>query len=187
MRDWLKGLRRMRHKLESNAALRPVAHWLAAPSIWHISRRSVARGVSVGLFCAFVLPVGQVFLAAVIAAFTRSNLVIASVATLVTNPLTMTPIYYLAYRTGYALLGPTAAMREALEDEPVAGDFLTSLSDASLYTACGLGVFAVTAAVLGYLVVQLLWWITASMKMRQRQERKRRAAAEARRGARRPA
>lgn len=174
MRDWLKGLRRMRHSVEQSKALRPVAHWLVSPAIWHVSRRSISRGVALGLFCAFVLPVGQVFLAALIAVFTRANLVIASVATLVTNPLTMTPIYYMAYRTGYALLGPAADLREALEDEPVAGDFLTSLSDASLYTAGGLLVFAVSSAVLGYVLVHLVWWLTTTGKIRARQARKRR-------------
>ena len=174
MRDWLKGLSRLRAALEGNRTLRPVAHWLRAPSIWHISRRSVSRGVALGLFCAFVLPVGQVLLAAIIAAFTRSNLIVASVATLVTNPLTLTPIYMMAYRTGRAILGPTARMRDALEDEPVAGDVLTSLSDASLYTATGLLVFAVTSAVLGYLAVHLVWSVSHLVKRRQRSARQRR-------------
>lgn len=177
MRDWLKGLGRMRSSLEENRILRPVAHWLPAPSIWHISRRSVSRGVAVGLFCAFVLPVGQVFLAAGIALLTRSNLIVASVATLVTNPLTLTPVYLLAWRTGRAILGPAADIREVLEEEPVAGGFLHGLSDASLYTACGLLVFAVATAVIGYVLVHLLWWVTTRMKMRQRLERQRRAAA----------
>lgn len=157
--------------------LRPVAHWLKAPSIWHVSRRSVARGAAVGLFCAFVLPVGQVFLAAAIAVFTRSNLIVASVATLVTNPLTLTPVYLLAWRTGYALLGPASDIREALEDEPVAGGFLSGLTDASLYTACGLLVFAVASAVIGYVLVHVIWGITTWVKMRQRRARQRRAAA----------
>ena len=172
MRDWLKGMAGLRRSLEGNRMLRPVAHWLGAPSIWHVSRRSVARGVAVGLFCAFVLPVGQIFLAALIALVTRSNLIVASVATLVTNPLTVTPIYYFAWRTGKALLGPTAEIREvleeALEDEPVAGDFVTSLSDASLYTAGGLLVFAIGSALLGYLLVHLVWWGTTRWKQRQR-------------------
>lgn len=174
MRDWLKGLSRLRAALEGNRSLRPVAHLLRAPSIWHVSRRSVARGAAVGLFSAFVLPVGQVFLAALIAVFTRSNLIVASVATLVTNPLTLTPVYLLAYRTGRAILGPTARMRDVLEDGPVAGDMLTSLSDASLYTACGLLVFAGASAVIGYIGVHILWSVSHLVKRRRRSARQRR-------------
>ncbi|NGQ92015.1 DUF2062 domain-containing protein [Rhodobacter sp. HX-7-19] len=172
MRDWLKGLGRLRHSLEGNRVLRPVAHWLSAPSIWHVSRRSVSRGVAVGLFCAFVLPVGQVFLAAVIAAFTRSNLITASLATLVTNPLTMPPVWYMAWWVGRGVLGPTTEIRDALEEGPVAAGFLAGLSDASLQTACGLLIFAVASSVLGYVLVHLTWSVTAALKMRRRRLRR---------------
>lgn len=175
MRDRLKGLGRLRQSLEKNRMLRPIAHWLGAPKLWHVSRRSVARGVAVGLFCAFVLPVGQVFLAALIALVTRSNLIVASVSTLVTNPLTMPAIFYMAWRTGRAMLGPTAELREALADEPVAASYLGGLSDASLYTACGLGVFAVVAAVLGYVAVHLAWWASTRIKQQRRRLRQRQA------------
>ncbi len=176
MRDWLKGLGRMRAALEGNRTLRPVAHWLRSPAIWHVSRRSVSRGVALGLFCSFLVPVGQIFLAAVLAVFLRANLIVASVSTLAVNPLTLTPVYLLAWRTGRAILGPAAEIREALEDEPVAGSFLSGLSDASLHTAAGLGIFAVGSAVLGYLLVHLVWWVTTRVKLRQRQARQRRAA-----------
>jgi uncharacterized protein (DUF2062 family) len=174
MRDWLKGLGKLRYSLEGNRMLRPIAHWLTAPSIWHVSRRSVARGAAVGLFAAFILPFGQVFIAAFLAVLTRGNLIVASVATLVTNPLTLTPVYFFAWRTGRAILGPTEEIRGALEDEPVAGSFLTGLSDASLYTAGGLLVFAVGSAALGFVLVHLLWWAMTRLKMRQRQARQRR-------------
>ena len=171
MRDWLKGLGRMRSALEGNRTLRPVADWLRAPSIWHVSRRSVARGVAVGLFSAFVLPVGQVFLAALFALVTRGNLIVASLATLVTNPLVLPAIYVAAWRTGREILGPTAEIREALGDEPMTGDFLSGLSDASLHTAVGLLIFATVSAVVGYVLVHLLWWVTTRVKIRRRQRR----------------
>lgn len=173
MRHWLKKLAHIREVVETNRLMRPVAHWLAAPSLWHVNRRSVARGTAVGLFCSFILPVGQIFLAALISIVTRSNLIVAGAATLVTNPLTMTPIYFLAYRTGHFVLGPTADLREALEDEPVAGSYLQSLSDATLYRASGLLIFATVSAILGYLLVNLVWWASLRLRQRQRRERQR--------------
>ncbi|WGV17142.1 DUF2062 domain-containing protein [Fuscovulum ytuae] len=178
MRDWLKGLGRMRSSLEGNRTLRPVAEWLRAPSIWHVSRRSVARGAAIGLFSAFVLPVGQVFLAALIAIVTRGNVIVASLATLVTNPLVLPAIYVAAWRVGREILGPAEEIREVLEGEPVAADFLSGLSDASLYTAVGLLVFATVSAVIGYVLVHVVWWVTTRVKIRQRRRRavQRRAA-----------
>lgn len=173
MRDWLKGLGQMRQSLQENRMLRPVAPWLGAASLWHVSRRSVARGVAIGLFCAFVLPVAQVFLAALLSLVTRSNLIVASVATLVTNPLTIPPILFIAWRTGRAILGQTGKLGMALPDEPVAGGFLDGLTDASLYTACGMLIFALASAVIGYVLVHLMWWITTRLKMRQRRDRTR--------------
>ena len=178
MRDWLKGLGRMRASLEGNRTLRPVAEWLRAPSIWHVSRRSVARGAAIGLFSAFVLPVGQVFLAALFAIVTRGNVIVASLATLVTNPLVLPAIYVAAWRVGKEILGPTGEIREVLEGEPVAAGFLSGLSDASLYTAVGLLVFATVSAVIGYVLVHVVWSVTTRVKIRQRRRRaiQRRAA-----------
>ena len=171
MRDWVKGLGRLRSSLEGNRTLRPVAERLRMPSIWHVSRRSVARGVAVGLFSAFVLPVGQVFLAALFAILVRGNLIVASLATLVTNPFVMPAIYVAAWRTGREILGPTAEIRGVLEDEPMTADFLTGLSDASLYTAVGLLVFSTVSSVVGYVLVHLLWWVSTRGKIRQRKRR----------------
>jgi len=177
MRSWLKGIGKLRRSVEENRVLRPVAHWLKAPSIWHVSRRSVARGVALGLLCGFILPVGQIFLAAIVAVFTRSNLIVASLATLVTNPLTMPPIYFLAYKTGAAVLRPVREIHEAVTDEPVSASLAATLSDASLYMVTGLMIFAVGAAVLGYLTVHALWWATTAIKMRRRLRRQRKAVA----------
>ena len=75
------------------------------PNLWHLNRRSVAGGAAVGLFCAFVPIPFQMVLAAAIAIIARVNLPIAAAGVWVSNPFTMPPLFYFAYRVGKSLLG----------------------------------------------------------------------------------
>jgi uncharacterized protein (DUF2062 family) len=75
------------------------------PNLWHLNRRSVAGGVAVGFFCAFVPVPSQMLLAAAVAIVARVNLPLAMTATFITNPVTMAPMFFLAYKLGAALLG----------------------------------------------------------------------------------
>lgn len=115
--------------------------------------------MALGLFAGFIIPIGQIMLAVLTALPLRGNLVVASTATLVTNPLTFPAIYYAAYRTGRAIVGDGAlpAGGETMWlHEP--GDWLAG---ATLPTILGLLVFALSGLVLGYLGVRLGWrgWI----------------------------
>ena len=71
-----------RDKLAESRILRPIAHRILSPELWRFTRRNVPRGVALGLFAGFVIPVGQIFLALVLAFTVRANVPIASAATL---------------------------------------------------------------------------------------------------------
>lgn len=133
--------------------IRPVAHLLTHPALWRLSRRSVPRALALGLFAAFIIPVGQFLLAALLAVPTRANVPLAAAATLVTNPLTFPAIYFAAYKVGSLLVGhsPGVAAGEAAQG------FGSQILEVSGPTALGLLVFAVSASILGY-VVGDLWW-----------------------------
>jgi uncharacterized protein (DUF2062 family) len=78
------------------------------PNLWHLNRRSVSGAFSVGLFVAFVPIPFQMVLAAALAIVFRINLPIAASLVWVTNPFTIPPLFYLAYKTGaWILLEPT--------------------------------------------------------------------------------
>lgn len=132
--------------------LRPFAHLFSHPSLWHLNRRSVPRALAIGLFAAFALPVGQFALAAFLAVPLRANVPLSAVATLVTNPLTMPPIYYAAYRLGSFLL--KHSNREADE---LAKSLGSRLLDVSGPTALGLLIFAIVSAATAY-IVGAAWW-----------------------------
>lgn len=133
--------------------LRPFAHLFTHPSLWHLNRRSVRRGLAIGLFVAFILPLGQIVVGALVAVQMRANVPIMAAATFVSNPLTMPPIYFGAYKIGLILMSqsPAGATGQA------STGFLSKMLDVSAPTAVGLLVFGLVSATLGYAVASL-WW-----------------------------
>lgn len=170
MRKWFKQVSPNRESLLENRWLRPIAHRLTHPEIWHFNRRNVARGVALGLFVGFLLPIGQIVVAALLAATARGNLLVAAVATLVTNPLTFPPIYFAAYRTGSLLLGdpPRGAAEALAPDGYAATTMLDMVTSASLPTLLGLLLFASASSALGFGAVHLTWRVSLWRRWRHR-------------------
>ena len=170
MRKWFKQISPDRESLLGNRWLRPVAHRLTHPEIWHFNRRNVARGVALGLFVGFILPIGQIVVAALLAASARGNLLVAAMATLITNPFTFPPIYYAAFRTGSFLLNPLVAEGSTAEpvDERQAGSMLEMLTSASLPTMFGLLLFATLSAAAGFGAVHVAWRLSLRRQWRRR-------------------
>lgn len=133
--------------------VRPFSHLFSHPTLWHLNRRSVPRALALGLFAAFILPVGQFALAAILAVVIRANVPLAAATTLVTNPLTFPPIYFAAYKLGILLLRHPSSEG--------AGELARGLGekvlDVSAPTALGLAIFAVAGAALGY-TAGAMWW-----------------------------
>lgn len=133
--------------------LKPFAHLFTHPSLWHLNRRSVPRALAVGLFAAFVIPVGQFVLAAFLAVPLRANVPLAAAATLVTNPLTFPPIYIGAYKLGTFLLYHSP--HDGADD--LAKSFGATLLEVSGPTALGLLVFATLSSIIGFAAASF-WW-----------------------------
>ena len=133
--------------------LKPFAHLFAHPSLWHLNRRSAPRALGVGLFVAFVVPVGQFALAALLAVPLRANVPLTAAATLVSNPLTYPPIYIGAYKLGTFLLDRSP--HDGAHD--LAKSFGSTLLEVSGPTALGLVVFATFSAIIGFAAASL-WW-----------------------------
>ena len=77
------------------------------PNLWHLNRRSVAGGVAVGMFTGLIPgsnPV-QFTAAAILSMIFRVNLPVAVFVTFYTNPFTIVPLYYLAYKLGAFFIG----------------------------------------------------------------------------------
>ena len=94
-----------REQLHETRSLQLLRGFFGDPSLWHLHRRSVANAFSIGLFMAWVPVPFQMLLAALAAIVIRVNLPISVGTVWVSNPLTIPPMFYLAYRLGAQLLG----------------------------------------------------------------------------------
>ncbi len=151
------------------------------PNLWHINRRSVSGGVAAGMFAGLVPgsnPV-QFAVAALLAVAFRVNLPVAVAVTLYTNPLTIGPIYLIAYWIGTFLVpGDSAPFSHPPGfDWSNLGAWLRALFEWSLSLgkplAVGLVALAVGLAIAGYVVVQLAWRAHVVLAWRRRRRRRR--------------
>jgi uncharacterized protein (DUF2062 family) len=135
-------------------------------NLWHFHRRSVAGGVAVGMFAGLIPgsnPV-QFTAAALLAMGFRVNLPIAVIVTLYSNPFTIVPLYYLAFKLGQLVSLDTSATMPDLafhlegkgfrEWMPAALDWLMSIGKPLLI---GLPLLAMLLAAVSYPLVRLGW------------------------------
>jgi len=164
--------------IRQNRWIRPLGTWLQHPNLWHFHRRSVAGGVAVGLFCGLIPGPLQMIGAALLAVLFRVNLPVAILVTLYTNPLTIVPLYFVAYQLGALVTDPQHQMtlaRFTVPDMdwdnwlPVMMDWIASLGKPF---AIGLPLLAIILALTGYLLVRLSWRFWVIRQWRKRGNRK---------------
>jgi uncharacterized protein len=161
--------------VRKNRFLRRLGPRLAHPELWHVSRRGIACGLAIGVFMGLLIPIAQIPFAAVAAVILRANLPIAVASTLVTNPFTFAPIYFLAYRIGSALVGndDVIVTEESLETdaENVTGWFtfwVDKMAELGAPLAVGLLVLASTGAAIAYVGVMMFWRVQVALRWRRR-------------------
>ncbi len=168
------------------------------PLLWHVNRRSVARGVAMGVFFGLMIPIAQIPAAAIASLLLRGNLWIAAVSTLVSNPLTYGPlyyfayrlgagviVYYFAYRLGAGVIGTRAPADLTADDVEKPIRMIDSLAQAWTWITgigqpllVGMLIMAITGAFIAYWGTQLVWRMRVTSKWRKlRNERRLRAAA----------
>jgi uncharacterized protein len=94
-------------QLQGHWLLRHFGERLLDPRLWALHRRGITGAFGVGIAICFIpLPV-HLIVAVLIGVAWRLNVPALYGTTLLVNPVTMVPIYYLAYRVGAALLRVT--------------------------------------------------------------------------------
>ena len=134
------------------------------PALWHLNRRSAAGGVAAGMFCGLIPGPFQMIGAGIAALVFRVNLPVALLTTLYTNPLTIVPLYFAAYKIGALVLGATGRAEATPPPDwvwthPIASAEAFAQWMIKLGAPLALGVFllAISLAICGYLVVRVLW------------------------------
>src|SRR3954452_4708893 len=168
---WLTRHIPTRETVHEHRLLRPFAPHLTHPSLWRMTRRSVPRGVALGLFVAVIIPFMHTFIAALLAIPARANVAVAALFTLAVNPITIPPLYYAAYRIGSWELHHDASLVNPAAAERFSGELsrlLFWIHQASGPIAVGVLTIAAAAAVLGYLVSALVWRFWSQSRWQQR-------------------
>ena len=178
--DWLRRNMPTREQMERNRYIRPFAHRVLLPELWRFTRRSVPRGVALGMLVGIIVPFAQILFAALLSVTVRANVPLAAVTTFITNPLTTPMIWVAAYWVGEWLLRVDAATVVAPVNTAIQQTdfehFMHWLTGATMVTAFGLVVIAIVAAAVSYALSGVVWRIVVARKWARR--RHRRAAAQ---------
>jgi uncharacterized protein (DUF2062 family) len=150
-------------------------------NLWHLNRRSVAGGMAVGLFAGLIPgsnPV-QFTAAALLAIANRVNLPVAVLVTLYSNPFTIVPLYFVAFKLGQLALlrsgGTLPPLAFGLEGTgfrewvPAALEWLGSVGKP---LAIGLPLLALLLAAAGYCLVDWTWRLSVRCAWAGRRKRR---------------
>lgn len=168
------------------------ARWLGPrlhhPRLWHLSRKGIALGFSLGIFFGLLLPLGQIPLAGGTAILLRANLPVAIASTFVSNPITFPAIYYVAYKLGVMLVGPDESalppgfddhgkwpdpllIEQHVEDTRERGFIAATwarLEAMGKPLLVGIAVMSVGGGLLAYAVANALWRLNVRLAWRRR-------------------
>ena len=154
-----------REQLEGNRWLRPVAHLILRPELWRFNRRSVPRGVGIGVAVGVTIPFAHTYVAPFVAVGLRGNVPVAAVATWTSNPFTRPFMWAAAYKLGRFLLHSEAfADAQMMATTTVNGGHhltLARVAQHGMAFATGLVVEGLVLGAIAYFGAQFGWrrWI----------------------------
>ena len=170
---WLAKNAPKREELAENRWMRPFAGRILRSELWRFTRRSVPRGVAIGLLVGIFLmiPGLQIIGAALLSVPFRANIPIAAAMTFLSNPATTPFILVASIFVGNNLgfRADTAAFYDLYQRHAPPGEWFAWLaSDAAPALVCGLFVIAFLAALIGYVVADFgwRWWQGRKWKRR---------------------
>ena len=178
-KSWLADLIRRnmptREQLEGNRWTRGLAR---RQELWRFTRRSVPRGVAIGLLVGIfaLIPGIQMIGAALMCVPGRGNIPIAVAMTFLSNPATTPLILILSAIIGNFLgfRADTETVYAMVDRGAAIGEWARwFFSDAAPAVLVGLAVLSVVAAALGYVIAGMIWRpvVARRRKRRRRWER----------------
>ena len=176
MLDRLNRLLPSAETVRANRWLRWLGPALHHPRLWHMSRRGIALGISLGMFFGLLVPIAQIPMSAAAAVLLRANVPCAIVSTLVTNPVTFGPVYFAAWKVGGAILGASGKPPPVATPQPPGPWWQTlreRVTGVGKPLALGLAIFAVVAGVGAYWLITWAWWARIIWQRRRRLARRR--------------
>jgi hypothetical protein len=156
-------------KIKENKHLRIFGKFLHDPNLWHFNRYSVATGVSIGLFCAYLPTPGHMLAATLLSILFRANLPISVLLVWVSNPFTIPPQFYLAYKIGTWVMGLQA---KSFHFEITFRWFLHELHTYALPLLVGSLICGTVLAILGNIAIRIFWRCSVAKAWKNRNTRR---------------
>jgi uncharacterized protein len=177
--QWLKDASPKRETFENNRVLRPFAQRVFHPALWRFTRRSVPRGVALGLLVGIFLLIPGVQIAgvALLALPIRANIPLGAAMTFLSMPATTPFILFASVYVGESILhlgNASERFYQLIENSaPLSAwmDYIwTEAPLAVVQGIAGLAIISIAAAILGYIISALFWrwWITRKWRRRSK-------------------
>ncbi len=163
IKKYLKKVLPNTERIANDSSFSRINHYLLNPVLWHINRRSIAKGAAIGLFMAFVPLPMQMLLAAILAILFRANLPISVALTWITNPFTFIPINYFIYKVGELFVSngnnhPVMDLEfKGKSWQDIVNQLVQQLHNVGKPFLVGLPIVAIGSSILGYFGVRLVW------------------------------
>jgi uncharacterized protein (DUF2062 family) len=118
-----------------------------------INRKSISRGVLIGLFIGFIPMPMQMLAVVAFIPFIKFNVPIAISMVWLSNPVTMPFMYYMEYQTGNFILG-----KDELDNIELTLDWFSNNWDSIMVPLyVGTAPYSIFVSLLIYYIINLLW------------------------------
>lgn len=147
-------IRKLFKTTQSNGKIKDFIHKYKIPREYlSINRKSISRGVFIGLFWGFIPMPMQMLAVLAITPFIKFNVSIAITMVWLSNPLTMPFMYYMEYQTGNFFLG-----NESLNNIELTLDWFSNNWD-KIITPLYVGTipYSLGVSTIIYLIINKLW------------------------------
>ncbi len=133
-----------------------------------INRKSISRGVLIGLFWGFIPMPMQMVAVMAITPFIRFNVPIAISMVWLSNPLTMPPMYYMEYLTGNFLLG-----QAGLTDIEISMEWFSDHWDSIVIPLyLGASFYSLVISSILYMVINRLWIFSVNKEKSEKKQKR---------------
>lgn len=154
-------------KIREHKHLQFLGPLLHDPNLLHLNRRSISGAFAVGLFMGWVPVPFQMVLAAVAAILFRVNLPISVVLVWFTNPVTMPPMFYFAYKFGAWILGVSETHFNFELSFHWLQESLSAIWEPFLF---GCFILGIISSLVGYFSIRILWRMKVVQRWNERKD-----------------
>ena len=140
--------------LKAHPHLKSVRDHLHYEELWHFTKKSVPRAAFIGLFVGCMPMPFQMLVAALIAIPARANMIICVVGCWISNPVTIPPLLYAAYKFGKWVLGTPS---HPLPDKITFAYIMSQLPTLWQPVLVGCISFGLIFGTLGYIIARVSW------------------------------